>query len=134
MRLVVDTNILVSALLFRGVASQLHARWVAGQLRLIMSPETEAELVRVLAYPTFRLAPETVAALLASEILPFRDMVPAPAGGAVSRDPEDDRFLWLARAAGAAALVTGDADLLVLAPAWEGVRILRLAEVLAELG
>ena len=49
------------------------------------------------------------------------------------RDAKDDRYLELALAAGAWAIVSGDADLLVLHP-WRGVRILRPAEYLAEAG
>jgi putative PIN family toxin of toxin-antitoxin system len=43
------------------------------------------------------------------------------------RDPDDDKFLELALASGARALVTGDADLLVLDP-WRGVRIVKLTD------
>ena len=46
------------------------------------------------------------------------------------RDKKDDKYLELALAAGAWAIVSGDADLLVLHP-WRGVRILRPAEYLA---
>lgn len=47
------------------------------------------------------------------------------------RDAKDNKYLELALAAGADAIVTGDADLLVLHP-WCGVRILRPADYLAE--
>jgi putative PIN family toxin of toxin-antitoxin system len=43
------------------------------------------------------------------------------------RDPDDDKFLELALAIGARAIVTGDADLLVLDP-WRGVRIVKLTD------
>jgi predicted nucleic acid-binding protein len=49
------------------------------------------------------------------------------------RDAKDDKYLELALAAGAWAIVSGDADLLVLHP-WRGVRILRPAEYLAAAG
>ncbi len=48
------------------------------------------------------------------------------------RDPKDNRYLELALAAQATAIVSGDDDLLVLHP-WRGVRILRPAQFLAEL-
>ena len=131
MRLVVDTNVLVSALLFRGPVSRLHAHWAAGRVRLLMSVETEAELVRVLCYPKFKLPPSVVTALVASEILPFRERVEVSPGQPVSRDPADDAFLWVASAGRADALVTGDDDLLSLGELWEGVRIHRPAEILA---
>ena len=49
------------------------------------------------------------------------------------RDKKDDKYLELALAAGAWAIVSGDADLLVLHP-WRGVRVLLPAEYLAETG
>ena len=49
------------------------------------------------------------------------------------RDAKDNKYLELALAAGADAIVSGDADLLALHP-WRGVRILRPAEYLAEAG
>ena len=47
------------------------------------------------------------------------------------RDAKDNQYLELALAAGATAIVSGDADLLTLDP-WRGVRVLRPAEFLAE--
>lgn len=49
------------------------------------------------------------------------------------RDGKDNRYLELALAAGATAIVSGDADLLALDP-WRGIRVLRPAEFLDELG
>lgn len=130
MRLVVDTNVLVSALLFRGAVSRLRTHWTSGRVRLLMSAETETELVRVLCYPKFKLPGTVITALVASEILPFRDRVEVSAGPPVCRDPADDVFLWVARAGQADALVTGDDDLLSLGETWEGVSIRRPAEIL----
>ena len=48
------------------------------------------------------------------------------------RDAKDNKYLELALAAGADAIISGDADLLVLHP-WRGVRILRPADYLAEM-
>lgn len=84
----------------------------------------------MLGYPKFRLSPELQVSLVASEVLPFRDRHEVPSGPAVCRDAADDPFLWCARAAYADALVTGDDDLLALGDSWEGVRIVRLAEIL----
>ena len=49
------------------------------------------------------------------------------------RDGKDNRYLELALAAGATAIVSGDVDLLVLHP-WRGIRVLRPTEFLDELG
>ena len=134
-RVVLDTNIVVSALLFtRGPAVRVRQAWHAGQLLPLASRATVAELVRVLAYPKFRLAPEDQAELLA-DYLPATTVVPVPDPPPTvppCRDPHDLPFLHLASVGRADALVTGDADLLALAglTPW---RILTLAKLLTHL-
>ncbi len=75
------------------------------------------ELIRVLAYPKFRLTAGEREDLLA-DFLPFCETVAVPAGIQVSvcRDPLDRPFPELAVAGMADRLVTGDNDLLVLSP------------------
>ena len=134
-RVVLDTNVVVSALLFtRGPAVRVRHAWHAGKLLPLASRATAAELVRVLAYPKFRLSAEDQAELLA-DYLPAATVVPVPEPPPAvprCRDPHDLAFLHLAAAGSADALVTGDADLLALAgqTPW---RILTLAELLAQL-
>ena len=82
-----------------------------------MSRATAAELVRTLAYPKFRLAPEEQRELLA-DYLPYCTTVRMPAKPPKTpacRDPADVPFLQLALAGKAEHLVTGDSDLLALA-------------------
>ncbi len=132
-RVVLDTNVVVSALLFRGVASRLHGHWRVGRIRLVVSTDTLAELARVLHYPKFKLAKELIEALIATEFMPFCDVVDPDPAPPVCRDSTDDKFLWCARDGAAEMLVTGDPDLLTLAPAWSGVSIVRVADLLVRL-
>ena len=116
-RVVFDTNVVLSALVFGGPATRrLRGLWQQGACTPLVSSATAAELVRVLAYPKFRLSQVEREELLA-DYLPFAEVVtlpdPPPAVPAC-RDPFDLPFLQLA-AAGKAVLVTGDRDLLVLA-------------------
>jgi len=116
-RLVLDTNVSLSALLFRaGTLSWLRTLWQSEAIRPLVSRETAAELIRVLAYPKFRLADTDREDLLA-DYLPWCEtvMVLAPPAVPVCRDPFDRPFLELALFAHADALVTGDLDLLALA-------------------
>lgn len=115
-RLVLDTNVLLSALLFpSGSVTALRHAWQAGDITPVMSRETAEELIRVLAYPKFKLGPDDREDLLA-DILPWCEMVTVPDGLSAPhcRDPHDIKFLLLALAAKADALVTGDRDLLAL--------------------
>jgi putative PIN family toxin of toxin-antitoxin system len=115
-RVVFDTNVVVSALLFSaGRLAWLRDAWRDGRAVPLASRATTQELIRVLSYPKFRLSAEDQHNLLAA-FLPFAETVVAPKGGRLPacRDPADLPFLALAAAAGADALVTGDDDLLVL--------------------
>lgn len=137
LRVVLDTNVVLSALLFGGgPAARLRQAWQAGLFVPLVSSATAAELMRVLGYPKFKLSDEDRHELLA-DYLPYTAAVgvpePPPAVP-VCRDPHDLPFLHLAVAGRAHWLVTGDADLLALvAQPKLRVRIVALAEFLAGL-
>ena len=74
-RLVLDTNVLVSALVFpAGSTSWLRTAWQSGTIRPLASRETATELIRVLAYPKFRLDKDERDDLL-SDYLPWCETV-----------------------------------------------------------
>lgn len=117
-RVVLDTNVIVSALVFgSGVTSRVRHLWERGACLPLVSTATAQELVRVLAYPKFKLSADEREELLA-DYLPHAEVVripqPAPAVPAC-RDPFDLPFLQLAVAGAADMLVTDDRDLLALA-------------------
>jgi putative PIN family toxin of toxin-antitoxin system len=116
-RLVLDTNILVSALLFQGGRlGWLRHAWQSGQVTPLLCRSTTDELLRVLAYPKFRLEHHEIIALL-GDLLPHAEPVEQPASPPQAprcRDPDDQVFIDLFLAADADALITGDDDLLVL--------------------
>ncbi len=115
-RVVIDTNILISALLFGGKVSRLRVAWQEGWFTPLASKVTTTELIRVLAYPKFRLTPTDREDLL-SDYLPFCESVVMPDILPVTpecRDPFDVPFLILALVGEADYLVTGDLDLLAL--------------------
>jgi len=114
-RAVLDTNVLVSALLFTGSPSQLIPAWQAGRVRPVVSAEILEEYVRVLAYPKFKLTDSEIRGLIEEEVLPFVDTVRArPISVPTLRDPDDLKFIACAVAAGVRWLVSGDDDLLSL--------------------
>ena len=113
-RVVLDTNCLVSALIFsRGKFAWLQEAWQTKRLIPLASRDTVSELLRVLAYPKFKLSPDEQGALLA-EFLPFVETVKVetpPAGLPEIRDADNVIFLALAAVAQADALVSGDGDI-----------------------
>ena len=119
-RVVLDTNVVLSALLFGGgMAGRVRTGWQGGRCVPLASTATAQELVRVLAYPKFGLSADEQAELLA-DYLPWVQVVqvPVPAPRVPPcRDAGDLPFLHLAVAGRAHALVSGDRDLLALAGA-----------------
>ncbi|MBI4995440.1 MAG: putative toxin-antitoxin system toxin component, PIN family [Rhodocyclales bacterium] len=118
LRVVIDTNLVLSALVFpQGRLTPLRQAWQANRIQPLVSRVTAAELVRVLAYPKFKLTADEQQELLA-DYLPYCKTVripePPPKTPAC-RDAFDVPFLQLAVAGKAQALVTGDQDLLCLA-------------------
>ena len=116
-RAAIDTNIILSALVFsRGKLSRFRQLWQDEQLTPLVSKPTVTELLRVLAYPKFKLTSLDREDLLA-DYLPYCETVPMPIELPQippCRDPFDEPFLHLALVGKADYLVTGDRDLLSL--------------------
>ena len=117
-RWVLDTNVLVSALLFpSGRVTWLRDAWWNATVVPLASADTTTELIRVLHYPGFGLDAREREDMLA-DYLPYCETVIVSSTPAVPecRDPFDRPFLELALFADADALVTGDRDLLAIGP------------------
>jgi len=115
-RVVIDTNLVLSALVFGGRLSRLRLAWQNNRFIPLASEVTISELVRVLTYPKFKLTNSEQENLL-SDYLPFCDTVLMPDTLPVvpeCRDSFDIPFLLLAVVGQANYLVTGDGDLLCL--------------------
>ena len=122
LRVVLDTNVVLSALVFGGgAAGRVRRAWQQDALLPLASTATVKELVRVLAYPKFRLSQAEQDELLA-DYLPYTKTVripqPPPQVPAC-RDVLDAPFMHLAVAGRAHVLVSGDQDLLTIAAAFE---------------
>lgn len=123
-RVVLDTNVVLSALLFTaGRLAWIRHAWQRQQLQPLVCNGTVSELLRVLAYPRFKLTASEQEELLA-DFLPYADVVELPSPWPdlpVCRDEKDQVFLVLAHVGKADALVTGDADLLAMRDAFPGL-------------
>ena len=112
MRLVVDTNVFVSAALkessWPGHTIQLIGRYGG----LLKSAATEQELLDVLQRPRF--APKIAPIFLdgVRRILAAAELITITEPLALCRDPADDKFLELAVNGGADLIISGDGDLL----------------------
>ncbi len=116
MRLVLDTNTVVSGLIWGGVPGQLIDAAAAGTVQIISSVPLLGELHDVLFRKKFaaQLAEQGVdAADLFEGYAALVELVdPANIGPVILADPDDDIVLATAVAGNAAAIVSGDAHLL----------------------
>ena len=116
-RVVLDTNCIVSALLFsQQKLAWLRHSWQSGEFVPLVNQQTVNELLRVLAYPKFQLS-KAEQSLLLADFLPYAETIQLTENSAKIdelRDPADQMFLSLAITAQTNALVSGDKDILVL--------------------
>jgi len=132
-RVVIDTNVLVSLLLFGGIPGELIPLWKTGKIQPLASKEIIDEYLRVLAYPKFKLSEEEIQCLLYSEIVPYFHVVAVKPGKRIIRDdPSDDTFIHCAEAGKAAIIISGDHRLINLRSHGK-VRIVTPSQFLEEL-
>lgn len=136
MRAVVDTGILVSALIVpHGTIRNVLRALRDGRFIPIYSTPMMVELIDVLGRPKiqakYHVQPNDIGELINLVRLRGELVIPKRAIE-VCRDPKDNKFLEAALAGDAGAIVTGDDDLLVLHP-FEKIDILRPAEFLTRL-
>ncbi len=124
MKIILDTNVFVSGIFFGGLPYRILQEWMAGRLGLVLSSEIFAEYERVANILAERFPPIDLTALLdfVSRKAEFQD---APSFRApVCADPNDDKFLACALAAGVRIIVSGDKHLLQIS-GFQGVEILK---------
>ncbi len=131
--IVIDTNVVISALLFGGTPGKLIELWKKGLIRPLLSAEIMTEYLRVLAYPKFKLSEEEINYIIHQEILPFFKVVKSiPGPSIIKKDPDDDKFIQCAEAGNANIIISGDSHLLAL-KSYHGITILTPTQLLEEI-
>jgi uncharacterized protein len=137
MRAILDTNVLLSAVLWRGLPHALLELVRSNTLTLVISPALLTELTGVLQRSKFAgnfVRVQTTPAQSLAELHRLCKVIdPPPLPQPVCRDPNDDMVLALALAAQVDLIVSGDNDLLVLHP-FEGIPVLSPADALTFIG
>jgi putative PIN family toxin of toxin-antitoxin system len=129
-RVVLDTNVLISALLFRGGLSKIVRLWRKGKIVPVISKETFSELITVLEYPKFSLTQEETDSIIKDEILTYFEIVGVVKDiKGICRDPEDDKFISCAISASADYLVSGNKDLFDLKQ-YKSIKIIKASDFL----
>jgi putative PIN family toxin of toxin-antitoxin system len=135
-RVVLDTNILVSALITPGgPTDRVYGAWHDGRFVLVTSDEQLDEFRRVTRYPHLKRYIEPAAAgTMLNEVRRIAVCLTRLPRIELSRDPADDFLLAMARAGRADYLVTGDRHDLLTLGAFEKTRIVTTRDLLRELG
>ncbi len=117
LRVVLDTNVLVSGLAYPGsIPGRIVGAWRQGSLDVALSHYILDELARVLPkLSRLQLSPTDIRDLLDSLMFITNIVEPEATQEAALRDPADQPVLATWRAANARYLITGDKDLLALA-------------------
>ena len=135
MKIVLDTNTVISGLLWKGAPRQILDLARSGSLTLFTSPELLAELANVLERKKFSarlaLAETNVDELVYGYAALAKTIRPAKIKPMIKADPDDDKVLACAKAAKAEVITSGDDHLLNLKE-YEGIRILTVNQLLAE--
>jgi len=114
-KIVVDTNVFISATLFRGPTSRLVSLWQKKAVSVLMSSAVLKEYAKALAYPKFKLTNTEILGIIERELLPFVYPVKVKRSlNIITEDPSDTKFLELAEAGKADYILSGDRHLLDL--------------------
>jgi uncharacterized protein len=136
LRIVVDANIVISGLVWRGPPHQLLVALSEDQFIAHTSYTLISELTRKLLGSKLgaELLKRDISAqqLVMSYSALCEIVSPAPLAQPVCRDSDDDAILACAKAANANLIVSGDKDLLVLGT-FEGIPILTAVQALQRL-
>ncbi|HTY25668.1 MAG TPA: putative toxin-antitoxin system toxin component, PIN family [Desulfomonilaceae bacterium] len=137
MRIILDTNVLVSGIFFHGPPHQILKAWRVGKLELAVSPKILEEYYRVSEALVEQYATIDLRAIL--ELVTIKaemftaESLPRP----VCVDPDDDKFLACALASGSKLIISGDRHLLQVS-GFQGILVLKprqfVGEYLAEFG
>lgn len=135
MRIVVDTNLLVSAYISAGTPRRLLDAAFEGNCELCTSEALLAELLDVLGRAHIALRMQRPAATVVEDLRKIAVVVaPTQVPRVVPTDADDDQVLAAALAAGAELIVSGDRRDLLPLRSYEGIPIVTAAEALQRLG
>jgi len=122
-RLILDTNVIISGVLFKGEAIRSLLIYVLNEYQVVFSQTTWDELASVFQRDAFeKMMPLGARLRVLAELASKVEVVESTSIVTDCRDPKDNKFLSLAIDANAIAIVTGDKDLKVLHP-YKGIAI-----------
>ena len=135
MRIVLDTNILIGALITKGTPpDRLYQAWLEGEIELVKSTAQLAEVAAVLARPRLqRYLDADEAAAIVENIDTRAVILDAPPDVNLSPDPRDNPILAAAIAGKADLIVSGDKKHMLALGEVEGIPIVTARDALDRL-
>ncbi len=126
MKIILDTNVLMSGVFFSGPPHRILSEWRLGRIETVLSHDIVEEYEKVgqrlsLQYPGIDIQP-ILSMLLANSLTVKPKKLPRQ----ICDDPHDDKFIACALAANCKFIVSGDKAML-RASGYEGIEILRPA-------
>jgi putative PIN family toxin of toxin-antitoxin system len=129
---ILDTNVLISGIFWKGAPFEILKAWQGRRFRMAISLPILDEYRRVLEEMSRKRPPAVLGSILALIELHSEMVEPIRFAKTICSDPDDDKFLEAAAAAGADYIVSGDAALLSLKN-YQRTQIVRPARFLGEL-
>ena len=130
MKIVIDTNVIVSGIFFNGKPRELLRECFDGKYEVVCTEEIFLEYIETIEELT-----EKYNQNIGKEIIPILlnnlTIIENLNDGKYSRDPDDDKFINCAKSAGADCVITGDNDLLVLKIV-DGIGLITVSDFLKE--
>ena len=112
MKVVLDTNVLISGIYFGGLPGKILEAWGARRFQLLVSTEILQEYLNVAERLADRYAGVEYESVLGLIIQNAELVQPSDLPEPVSTDPDDDKFLACALAGDSTIIVSGDSDLI----------------------
>ena len=131
MKIVLDTNVLVSGIFFSGPPAEILRAWSQGKFKLVLSPEILDEYTRVSAELAEKFSGIDVQRILDLIVVHSEVCSPAPMPERVCEDPHDDMFIAAAIDSRTKIIVSGDKHLLKVS-GYQGVSVITPRQFLAQ--
>ncbi len=130
-KVVLDTNVFVSALGWKGTSREIFKDCIEGSLELFISTEIFDEIKRVLNYPKFKFSQDEIAEFL-DQILEVGNLVETKVKvDMIKDDPSDNKFLECAVTVDADYIISRDSHILKIKE-FEGIKLISPEDYMKE--
>lgn len=127
-KVVIDTNVFVSAILFDGELDKLINLWKRKKFTFLLSKEILEEYIKVLSYKKFELSDKIIKRIIYEELLPYTKNIKVKKRiNIIKKDPSDNIFLECALEGKANYIISGDKHLLQLKQ-YKSIKIISFRE------